>query len=321
MSQDCLAVSQYREGVYAVDSGLLRDRMACCYIVTDGGEIAIVEAGGNIGAKRLLKVLDRRGLARESVRYVIVTHVHLDHAGGAGLLMNALPGATLLVHPRGEKHMIDPSKLESGARAVYGDDEYDRTYGSLVPVELQRVRAMADGDTVVLGTRTFRFIDTPGHASHHFSVHDDRSNGWFSGDTFGLSYRELDTENGPFIFPTTTPIDFNPGALRSSIEKLGSVNPRWMYMTHFGRIAWSSELSERLVDGVTLFEQWGNEFEAQEDRRMLIREAMTEWLLGETRAHGVKLPRDQLLALLAPDIELNTDGIEVWLTRRAKASA
>ncbi|MBT8061041.1 MAG: MBL fold metallo-hydrolase [Gammaproteobacteria bacterium] len=318
MSQNCISVFQYPDAVLAVDSGLFRDRMACCYLVEDQDEVAIIEAGGESGARRLLQTIDRRGLRPEQVRWVIVTHVHLDHAGGAGQLMQALPEATLLVHERGAKHMTDPSKLEAGARAVYGDEQYDAIYGSLVPIDPKRVRVMPDGGQVSLGAREFRFIDTPGHASHHFCVHDSRTNGWFSGDTFGLSYRELDTQNGPFIFPTTTPIDFNPDALRSSIEKLGSVDPDWMYLTHFGRIAYSPDLARRLIEGVNHFEQWGLEFENVPDRKQRISAAMTGWLLEAVKKHGVDLPRDRLIELLQPDVDLNTDGIDVWLRRRAK---
>lgn len=321
MGQSCISVFQYPGNVHAVDSGLFRDRMACCYLVEDQEELAIIEAGGSSGAQRLLQTIDWRGLDRAQVRWVILTHVHLDHAGGAGQLMRALPNATLLVHERGAKHMIDPSKLEAGARAVYGDEEYDKTYGSLVPVDPLRVRVMPDGETACLGAREFRFKDTPGHASHHFCVHDSLSNGWFSGDTFGLSYRELDTRNGPFIFPTTTPIDFNPSALRTSIRHLADSGPEWMYMTHFGRIAYQPGLTERLIEGVDRFEAWGLEFEGAPDRKEHIRSAMTQWLLDAVRQHGVELPESRLLELLGPDIELNTDGIDVWLRRQAKAKA
>lgn len=321
MSNSCISVFQYPGHVLAVDSGLFRDRMACCYLLEDHGEVAIIEAGGASGARHLLQVLDKRGLDKEQVRWVILTHVHLDHAGGAGQLMQVLPNATLLVHERGARHMIDPSRLEAGARAVYGDEQYEAIYGSLIPINAGRVRVMHDGDRERLGEREFRFKDTPGHASHHFCVHDSATNGWFSGDTFGLSYRELDTENGPFIFPTTTPIDFNPDALRESVRYLADSGPEWMYLTHFGRIAFQPRLAELLLDGVSRFEAWGLDYEEAPNRKDLISSAMRAWLLDAVRRHGVNHSESSLLDLLQPDIELNTDGIDVWLKRRAKARA
>ena len=313
-----ISVNEYPGGVLAVDSGLFRDRMACCYIVEHDSEAVIVEAGGHVGAERLLMVLQQRQIAPEDVRFVIVTHVHLDHAGGAGLLMEALPRAELLVHPRGARHMVDPSKLEAGARAVYGDEMYERTYGHLLPVPVNRVREMGDGESVDWQGRRLRFIHTPGHASHHFCIRDDQTNGWFTGDTFGLSYRELDTDKGPFVFPTTTPIDFDPDALRHSIGRLLEADPEWMYMTHYGRVGSPSELAPSLLEGVDYFETIGLRFEHEKDRVERIREAMTAWLVEAAREHGVELEDQALLELLVPDIELNTAGIDVWLERRAK---
>lgn len=313
-----ISVNEYPGGILAVDSGLFRPQMACCYIIEHAGEAAIVEAGGHVGAKRLLAVLEQRGIAREDVRYVMVTHVHLDHAGGAGLLMEALPQAQLLVHPKGAKHMIDPSKLEAGTRAVYGDEQYEQTYGSLIPVPAARVHEVADNERLDWRGRTLRFIDSPGHASHHYCVHDAVTKGWFTGDTFGLSYRELDTGNGPFIFPTTTPIDFDPDALRHSIGRLLEAEPEWMYLTHYGRIGHPHALAPRLVEGVDAFEAMGLEFEHDDDRVGRIRQAMTDWLMAAARAHGVTLPNARLRELLDMDIGLNVAGIDVWLNRRAR---
>ena len=315
MASSLLTASQYPGGIIAMDSGLFGERMACCYLVQERGEAAIIEAGGDVSVDRMMSLLAWRGIRPEQVRYVIVTHVHLDHAGGAGRLMQLLPGATLLVHPRGVRHMIDPSKLEAGSRAVYGDDLYDQLYGALVPVDASRICEMHDGEEVELGTRTFRFIDTPGHARHHFCVHDSRTNGWFSGDTFGLSYRQLDTERGPFIFPTSTPIDFNPQDLLASMERLAEVRPQSIYLTHYGRIPYTPELAEQLAEGVRELERIGLLLEHDENRVDCIREAFSSWLIARARAHGVDLPDERLMDTLQGDIELNTLGVDVWLKR------
>jgi glyoxylase-like metal-dependent hydrolase (beta-lactamase superfamily II) len=313
---ECTSVFEYEGGVLAIDSGFTRDRMAACYLLEAGDEVAFIETGTNSSTPRLLQVLEQRGWSRPDVRYVIVTHVHLDHAGGAGTLMQALPDATFLVHPWGSRHMIDPARLEASARGVYGDQAFDRTYGSLVPIERHRVREMHDGDSVELGDRTLEFTDTPGHARHHFCVWDSKTQGWFSGDTFGLSYREFDTQAGPFIFPTTTPVQFDPVALKRSVARLMEKAPRWMYLTQFGRVGDTRSLAADLNAAVDRFVDIAERNKSNADRGPAIRTEMATYLLESVLSHGVDLSEETIMDLLQTDIDLNSSGIEFWLQRR-----
>lgn len=310
---DTITALEYEHGIVAIDSGQVRPQMAACYLLETDTAVAVVETGNNQSTGRILSVLRHRGRQPEEVSHVIVTHVHLDHAGGTGSLMRELPNATLFVHPRGARHMIDPSKLEASARAVYGDEEYERQHGALIGVPEERIRIMEDGDTLQIGGRTLGFMDTPGHAKHHFCVWDETSRGWFSGDTFGISYRELDTAAGPFIFPTTTPIQFDPPALIDSIGRLMARNPEKVYLTHFGCVRDVERLSRDLVDGVQQFVRWGEEFGDDPDRPARLRSAMMAWLVEGARRHGVELPDDRLRAIFEGDVELNSQGIEFWL--------
>ena len=243
--------------IFVIDTGFYRPMFDASFLIVEDGRAAFVDTGTNFAVPRLLAALDDLGLAPESVDFVIPTHVHLDHAGGAGLLMQALPQATMLVHARGERHMIDPQLLYQGALAVYGQAEMDRAYGSLVPVPAARVQATHDGMTVQLAGRPLRFIDTPGHARHHHCIWDERSRGWFTGDTFGLSYREFDTANGAWVLPTSTPVQFEPEALRNSIERLLARDPEWMYLTHFGRVGDARRLPACCLSRSTRWSNWG----------------------------------------------------------------
>ncbi len=315
-SIDNISVGEYAGGVLVIDADFHREHMAACYLVEAETEAAFIEVGTNTSTPRLMKVLKSRGWKAEDVRYVIVTHVHLDHAGGAGSLMQLLPNATLLVHPYGARHMIDPAKLEAGSRAVYGDEMFDRIYGKLIPVAEQRVRIMEDGDEIRLGNRQFRFKDTPGHARHHFCVYDDFTNGWFTGDTFGLSYREFDTDNGAFILPTTTPIQFDPEPLKQSVRELASVRPDYMYLTHYGRVGDIPRLAEKMLEGIDVFVEIAERFKDDDLRTRKIENAMSDWLLEGLRRHGVTFSEEKCLELLKSDIQLNTRGIEIWLDRR-----
>jgi glyoxylase-like metal-dependent hydrolase (beta-lactamase superfamily II) len=316
VSNDHISVTEYAGGVNVIDSGYVREHVAGCYLMEAGSEVAFIEVGTNSSTPRLMKVLDKRGWKPADVGYVIVTHVHLDHAGGAGSLMQLLPNATLLVHPYGARHMIDPARLEAGSRMVYGDDLYEKTHGKLIPVAEERVQIMEDGDVIRLGNRQLRFMDTPGHARHHFCVHDDLTNGWFTGDTFGLSYREFDTENGAFVFPTTTPVQFDPEALKASVRKLVVDRPECMYLTHYGRVDDVQRLARNMIDGVDVMVEIAERYKDDELRRQKIEAALNEWLLKGLREHGVSLTEDRCLQLIRPDVVLNTQGMEFWLDHR-----
>jgi len=312
-----ISVTEYDGGIVAIDAGFVREHMVACYLVEAASEVAFIEVGTNSSTPRLLKVLKARGWQPQDVRYVIVTHVHLDHAGGAGSLMQLLPNATFLVHPYGARHMVDPSRLEAGARAVYGDELFDRMYGKLIPVPEERVQVMEDGAVAGLGQRQFRFMDTPGHARHHFCVHDSHSNGWFSGDTFGLSYRAFDTQNGAFVFPTTTPIQFDPVALKESVRKLMANHPQFMYLTHYGRVEDLQRLATALTDGVDQLAAIGELYQDDDQRTQKIKTAIGDWLMAGLRAHGVSLPDETCIRLLETDVVLNAQGIEFWLDHRS----
>jgi len=315
---DQISVIEYEGGVNAIDADFHREHMAACYMVEAESEVAFIEVGTNSSTPRLMKVLENRGWQPEDVSLVIVTHVHLDHAGGAGSLMQLLPNATFLVHPYGARHMIDPTKLEAGARGVYGDEMFDEVYGKLIPVEEHRVRIMEDGDEITFGNRQLRFMDSPGHARHHFCVHDSLTNGWFTGDTFGLSYREFDTQNGAFLLPTTTPIQFDPEPLKESVRKLVAVEPDFMYLTHYGRVDDVQRLAKVMIAGVDAYVSFAEQFQDDDSRTQKIEAAMGDWLMNGLDEHGVTLDRGRCRELLGSDIKLNTAGIEFWLDRRKR---
>ena len=238
------------QGVYAVDTGFVRPHFAAAYLMVHAGRAAIIDTGPAPGVPRILGALDALGVGLDAVDYVIPTHVHLDHAGGAGQLMQACTGATLLVHPRGQRHMVDPSALWAGATAVYGPEEMARDYGQVLPIAIERTQVTQDGQRLMLAGRELLFADTPGHARHHHCIWDAATRGWFTGDTFGLSYREFDTAAGPWMLPTSTPVQFEPDVLRASIQRLLDQDPQRIYpvsYTHldvYKRQGWNGEVIE-----------------------------------------------------------------------------
>jgi len=301
------------DGIFAIDTGFQRPRFDAAYLVVDQGRAAFIDTGTHYAVPRLLATLDALGLPRDAVDWVIPTHVHLDHAGGVGSLMRELPAAGMLVHPRGLRHMLDPSALLRGATAVYGEAEMARSYGSVIGVDAARAATTHDGMVITLGTRRLRFADTPGHALHHHCVWDETSAGWFTGDTFGLSYREFDRDGRPWILPSATPVQFDPVALRASIERLLQVQPQHMYLTHFGRVGEVPRLAAQLLETMQAMVEIGLRHRHAEARHARLREDLLALYLRSLRSHGSGLDDAEVARLLEMDVELNAQGLAVWL--------
>ena len=302
-------------GIHAVDTGFHRDQFDAAYLLVHEGRAAFIDSGTNLGVPRLLASLQALGLSPESVDFVIPTHVHLDHAGGCGLLMQALPRAQLWVHPRGARHMIDPTALWQGAMAVYGQAEMERSYGELVAVPAHRVHPTQDGMTLDLAGRALYVADTPGHARHHHCIWDATSRGWFTGDTFGLSYRELDTAQGAYILPTSTPVQFDPPALHASIDRMLSHEPQCMYLTHYSRVTEVPRLAALLKGQLDQMVALAEPLRDSPDRHEALKRGMLDIYATRLQSHGTALTREQIGELLALDLELNAQGIAVWLDR------
>lgn len=302
-------------GIHVIDTAFQREHFDAAYLIVEEGRGAFVDCGTNHSVPRLLEALQRAALAPADVDFLIVTHVHLDHAGGAGLLMEHLPDATLIAHPRAAQHLIDPGRLIAGATAVYGEEEMQRSYGTLLPVPEARVRVVQDGETVALAGRALAFIDTPGHARHHHCIWDARSRSWFTGDTFGLSYRELDGPRGAFILPTTTPVQFEPEALKASIARMVAYAPEAMYLTHYGRVGDVPRLAQALYEQIDAMVAIADACDGRADRHRCLVAGLSALYLERAHAQDVPLADEDVQRILAMDIELNAQGLGVWLDR------
>jgi len=309
---------RHPDGITAVDTEYVHPGHAAAHIVQHGGRAAFVDVGTNESVPYLLAALDVLGITRESVDYLLLTHVHLDHAGGAGRLMRQLPNATAVLHPRGAPHMIDPAKLIAGSQAVYGEERFRRLYGDIEPIAAERVRATGDGDTLSLGGRELEILHTPGHALHHQVFVDGAHACIFTGDTFGLSYRELDSPRGAFIIPTTTPTQFDPGQLIASIDRLLSYSPEAMYLMHFSRVTDVPRLGESLKGQIRELTRIAEQSADAPDPAGAIRDGMGGLWRELAIRHGCPLRPERVLALLEGDLELNTQGLIAWLERRSR---
>jgi len=316
---------QYREldhQITCIDTAYQRPGLAACYLIESAGEAAFIDTGTSHTVPHLMAVLEAKGIAPSQVKYVIPTHVHLDHAGGVGALMQALPNASMVVHPFGARHMIDPAKLTAGATAVYGETKFKEDFGELIPVDESRSIEAPDGLKLQLGKRELHCIDTPGHARHHICIYDDLSRGIFTGDTFGLSYREFDTEKGPFILATTTPIQFDPEAWHSTLDRLMAFDPTVIYLTHYCEVREPQRLAEHLHRSIDQFTTIALAAEGPSgpQRKNQIRTALLHWLVARLDQHGCRQSPREIERIMAMDLELDAQGLEVWLQKREEAA-
>jgi glyoxylase-like metal-dependent hydrolase (beta-lactamase superfamily II) len=312
-------MTDYGDGISAIDTGFFRPRFDASHLIVENARAAFVDVGTNYSVPLLLDALHAKGLDVDAVDYVILTHVHLDHAGGAGLLMSKLPHAHAIVHARGARHMIDPGQLIAGATAVYGAEEIQRSYGELLPIPAERIDVAKDGHVIDFAGRPLLCLDTPGHARHHLCVHDARSNAFFTGDTFGLSYREFDTDKGAFILPTSTPVQFEPDALKASIARMLEYRPKQMFLTHYSRVTDVQRLARDLYVQIDAMVDIARAHAGESDRHTRIADDLAHLYIARALAHGVTFDAARIRELLAMDIELNAQGLEVWLDRDAKA--
>ena len=312
-------ITRHPNGTYAVDTEYVRPGLAAAHIVEHRGRAAFIDVGTTHSVPYLLAALDRLGIARDSVDLLLLTHVHLDHAGGAGALMQALPNAKAILHPRGAPHLVDPAKLISGTRVVYGEGIYRKLYGDIVPIAAERVITTQDGDRLELAGRPFELIHTPGHALHHQCIVDLDHAAVFTGDTFGLSYREFDTAQGAFIVPTTTPTQFDPDQLIASIDRISAYKPEAAYLMHYSRVTDIPKLAGDLKAQVRQLVQIARQNADHPDPKGAIVKELQELWRGLARQHGVQLPPERIDALLKDDADLNAQGLVVWIERQKRA--
>ncbi len=309
-------LEDFRAGITAIDCDYVRPRLAASHLVVDAGRAAFVDTGTTRSLPNLLHALDAKGIDRDDVDWVLTTHVHLDHAGGAGALMRALPNARCAVHPRGARHLVDPEKLIAGSIAVYGEERYRALYGEIAPIDASRVFVAEDGARIRLGARELELIHTPGHALHHYCVVDAANDLIFSGDTFGISYRDFDVDGRAFIFPTTTPVHFDPQALCESADRLMAYGPRSMFLTHYAEVTELERLARELKERVIAFADLGLRYRDARDRTDKLRHGMFAMMSAWLDAHGYPSDDAGRHWLLDEDVELNCQGIEVWLDRK-----
>lgn len=308
------------QGIYHLDVEYVQEGVASLYLLVHRKQLCIIETGTTLSLPIVQTAIESLGLSFDDVAYVIPTHIHLDHAGGAGALMQKCPQAKLLIHPRGAGHMADPSRLIAATIAVYGEQNYQRLYGEVIAVSADKMIIAEDGMQLDFNGRMLEFIDTPGHALHHFCVVDAASKGVFTGDTFGISYPQLTTPAGPFVFATTTPTQFDPDAMLLSIDKVLEKGVQSLYLTHFGQVEVTqrliSQLKQTVIDQATLALTEKGEPAGRISR---LESRILNLFIEALRTDGGDKSEQWYQQQLSADSLLNAQGMDAWLRRLEKS--
>ncbi len=316
------------DGIYVIDSLYLDlEEMASCYLLEDDGELAFVETNTNYAVPLLLKGVTELGFSLDQVKYVILTHIHLDHAGGAGLLMERLPNAKLVVHPRGRKHMINPEKLIEGVKHVYGEAKYKELYGEIRPIPKDRLRVAdvkgTQTDSITLGKRTLELVDAPGHAKHHMFIFDTATRSVFSGDSFGIAYPLFHMNHSRLAFPSTSPVQFEPDRALETYEKIVSRDPARILFTHFGGHEDIDRIHQQLKQWIAFSVQIAENRYTEGLRDQELVKALHGDILARFEQEFIERrgsrPTEEETNFLALDSQLNAQGIAHYIKKKKEA--
>jgi glyoxylase-like metal-dependent hydrolase (beta-lactamase superfamily II) len=297
--------------IRTIDCNYIQAGFAASFLVHEEGEAYFVESNTQHAVPLMLKARGEEGIGPDGVRWIAVTHVHLDHAGGAFALLKECPGAMVLAHPRAAKHLIDPSKLVASARTVYGEEAFERLYGDIQPIPADRLRILADGEEVPFHGAKLRCIYTRGHANHHFCLLDPVLAGIFTGDSFGLAYPCLQ-RNGLFIFPSTSPTDFDPSAAMETLDTILATGAERAFLTHFGELRDMSAAREQLLAHLRFCERLYGEAKSGEEEFEVLRNRFAAELRGNFERLAAKAGLTLTTGdwrIVDTDLRLNADGI------------
>lgn len=299
------ALVRIAPGLYRFDTGYLRASHTAVYVIVDKGQAAIIDTGVAHNVAPLLEALNTIGVAHAGVEWVIPTHVHLDHAGGAGGLMQALPNARLGVHPSGAEHLINPTRLEAGVRALYGDTFFEREYAPITPIEASQVESLDDQARITVGDRVLEVIYTPGHAWNHISIFDAVSSTLLVGDAFGAGYPGFGQTGAPYVVPVVPPPQLNPAAYYASLKRIVDLAPAQVAPAHFPLIEVVADTAERLAAMMSVGLEQTQQAQSAHDLEQRLLSHWAHWLPAGVNDADYR-------QAYGKDIWLTAEGMWLW---------
>jgi glyoxylase-like metal-dependent hydrolase (beta-lactamase superfamily II) len=313
-----------KDGIYISDCHYVRDRLTASFLLLDPDgkkENVIIETGHGKAVPHILSTMNSAGVSPESISLIFITHVHLDHCGGLGLLLEKCPNAKVVCHPRARLHLINPEKLINGTMMVYGEVLYKSLYGEILPVEESRIIEALDNEEIETGGRKFIVLHTPGHARHHICIHDHHSGSIFTGDTFGLAYPDFQAGSRKFIYPATTPSDFDLVEARNSIGRILSLEPSKIWLTHFGVWENAPEGADQLLFALEFIEKLTIQAESEsltgEELKLFCHTKLRRFIESELEKRNLRLTPEQW-KVFDYDVKINSMGIAHSIDKNRK---
>ncbi len=283
-------------------------------------KITLVEACSSPSVPHILNGLKALNISPEQIQYIIITHVHLDHAGGAGLLMEKCPNAKLVVHPRGAKHIIDPTRLIQGAKAVYGP-QFHTLFDPILPIPEDRVIVKNDEESLQIGPNCeLLFLDTPGHANHHFSIYDPVSNGIFVGDTLGVQLKQIEAFHFNLYLPATSPNQFDPDKTVQSLKRIQALNVDRIYFGHFSAADHPDEVYRQIQHWLPIYVNTAEEvFREGKNVNELVKRLLDQ-ITVVLEKHQV--PKNHAIYnILQMDLQVFSMGLLDYFSKKTKSEA
>jgi len=305
---------QLNDRIYLIDGFDLGVPERTGTYVFDEQELTLVDTGPSPSVKYVKQGLEALGFSLDQVKYIIVTHIHLDHSGGAGLLIQECPNATVIVHPRGARHLAEPGRLVAGARGVYGE-RFTELFDPIIAVPKERLLVKDEGATLKIGpTCTLKFLDTPGHAKHHFSIYDPVSKGMFTGDTVGIRYEQLIRDGVDLFLPSTSPNQFDPVAMRLSINRMLGMNLDCIYFGHFGMTTNPNKALRQVSEWLDIFMEEVEAVVAEQKGHEVLAQRLSDRVRGYLR--GMEVPDEhEVYGLIELDMQVSAMGMLDYFSR------
>ncbi len=220
--------------IVTIDCHYIAPYYAAAYLIVEGDQAAFIDNNTSYAMPHLMAALKEQDMHPEQVAYIIITHLHFDHAGGTSALAKLCPNAQVLCHPKAVRHLVEPERLVASVTHVYGEERFAELYGLIEPIPAKRVREVADGETILLGKRPLKMLHTPGHAKHHIVIHDEKAQSAFTGDIFGVMHRSPTAMPTPCLLFSSAPKDFDAALAKKSIRRILDTGANRLYLSHFG---------------------------------------------------------------------------------------
>lgn len=304
------------DSILCIDNQYLQEYFACTYLIKEKNRALFIDNGTNSNIPILLDTLKKIGYKNEEVEFLIITHIHLDHAGATSKLIEFFPNAKILAHPKAAPHLINPKRIIEGASAVYGKENFYKMYGELKEIPESRIQIMKDEEEISFGERKLKFMYTKGHANHHFVIQDSKTNSIFTGDSFGVSYPIMREGKNFIITPSTTPTDFDSNEAILSIEKILKTKSTRAYLTHFNYFENLESGGEELIKGLKKMQNILDkliELELKnEEQKLFTEKEIRNYYKIEIEK---KKMNPKILDFLEDDIIINAQGINFVANR------